>query len=67
MGKWDHPRVTLRIIPTHTTSSVHLASTNTVNYVCGGCDALLMNAEPGGVHNLVIHCTGCGAYNSTDT
>jgi len=26
MGKWDHPRVTLRIIPTHTTSSVLIAT-----------------------------------------
>jgi hypothetical protein len=73
MGKWDHPRVTLRIIRTpwahHIVSAppVLIASTNTVDYVCGGCAAVLMHAEPGQVHNLVIHCTGCGAYNSPDT
>ena len=72
MGKWEHPRVTLRIIPTpwahHIVSAppILIASTNTVDYVCGGCDALLMHAEPGGIHNLVIHCTGCGSYNSAD-
>jgi DNA-directed RNA polymerase subunit RPC12/RpoP len=45
---------------------VLIASTNTVDYVCGDCGAVLMHAEQGQVHNLVIHCTGCGSYNSTD-
>jgi hypothetical protein len=28
--------------------------------------AILMPAEQGHVHNLIIHCAGCGSYNSTD-
>jgi hypothetical protein len=27
---------------------------------------VLMHAETGQVHNLLIHCTVCGSYNSTD-
>jgi len=28
--------------------------------------AVLLHAEDGQVHNLAIHCTECGSYNSTD-
>lgn len=72
MGNQEHPRVALKPIPTprahHIISapSVLIASTNTVDYVCGDCGAVLMHAEHGQVHNLVIHCTLCGSYNETD-
>jgi predicted RNA-binding Zn-ribbon protein involved in translation (DUF1610 family) len=72
MGKQEHPRVALKLIPTpwahHIVSAppVLIASTRTVDFVCGDCGAVLMHAEEGQVHNLVIHCTGCGSYNETD-
>ena len=42
------------------------ASSHTIDYVCGGCGTVLMHAEDGQVHNLTIHCLGCGLYNSTN-
>jgi len=42
------------------------ASDHTVDYHCGRCDELLMIAELDQVHNLLIRCTSCGSYNSTD-
>ena len=46
---------------------VLVASTHTVDYCCGSCKAVLMHADEGQVHNLLIHCTACGRYNSTDS
>jgi DNA-directed RNA polymerase subunit RPC12/RpoP len=72
MSNQEHPRVPLRPILTpwaqHIISAppVLIASTNTVDYVCGDCGAVLMHAEQGQVHNLVIHCVVCGSYNATD-
>jgi len=43
-----------------------IASTNTVDYVCGDCGVVLLHAEEGQFHNLVIRCTACGSYNATD-
>jgi DNA-directed RNA polymerase subunit RPC12/RpoP len=42
------------------------ASSHTVDYTCGRCGTILMHAELDQVHNLLIHCTQCGTYNSTD-
>jgi len=42
------------------------ASGHTVDYTCGRCGTILMRAELDQVHNLLIHCTRCGTYNSTD-
>jgi predicted RNA-binding Zn-ribbon protein involved in translation (DUF1610 family) len=42
------------------------ASEHTIDFVCGNCDAVLLRAEQGQVHNLIIHCTNCGSYNSTN-
>jgi len=44
-----------------------IASTHTVDYACGFCGAVLMHAEADQVHNLVIHCTECGAFNATES
>ena len=33
------------------------ASSHTVDYVCGHCRTILMHAEQGQVHNLLIQCT----------
>ena len=72
MSNQEHPRVALKPIPTpwahHIINAppVLIASTHTVDYICGDCGVVLMHAEQGQVHNLVIHCTECGSYNSTD-
>jgi len=44
-----------------------IASTHTVNYVCGFCGAVLMHAEADQVYGLVIHCSECEAYNTTES
>ena len=72
MSNQEHPRVELNLVPTprtqHAVSAppVLVASTNTVDYVCGKCGTVLLHAEERQVHNLVIHCMECGSYNSTD-
>jgi hypothetical protein len=43
-----------------------IASIHTVHYTCGHCGAVLMHAEDGQVHNLIIHCVACGSYNATE-
>jgi hypothetical protein len=40
--------------------------TPTVDCVCGSCGAVLMHADENQVHSLIIQCTVCDAYNSTD-
>ena len=42
------------------------ASDHTIDYACSNCGAILLHADEGQVHNLVICCTKCGSYNSTD-
>jgi DNA-directed RNA polymerase subunit RPC12/RpoP len=72
MDNQEHPRVALKLISTpcahHIVSAppILIASTNTVDYVCGDCGVVLLHAELGQVHNLVIHCTACGSCNATD-
>ena len=46
---------------------VLIASTHTIDYCCGTCGAVLLHAEVEQVHNLVIRCTQCGDYSTTDT
>jgi predicted RNA-binding Zn-ribbon protein involved in translation (DUF1610 family) len=42
------------------------ASDQTIDFTCGNCGTALLQADENQVHNLVIHCSKCGAYNSTD-
>jgi predicted RNA-binding Zn-ribbon protein involved in translation (DUF1610 family) len=42
------------------------ASDHTVDFLCGACGALLMQAEHGQVHNVTIHCLACGSFNTTN-
>jgi DNA-directed RNA polymerase subunit RPC12/RpoP len=42
------------------------ASTQTVAYTCGYCGSVLMHADEGQVHELIIRCTSCGSYNETE-
>ncbi len=38
-----------------------------VAYDCGSCGLpVIKGVMPGQVRNIVIRCTGCGAYNETD-
>jgi len=70
--KPPHSRVSLKLIEAPklgavvTAPPVIIASTHTVDYCCGHCGTVLMHAEPGQINNLLIHCTKCGSYNSTD-
>ena len=45
---------------------VLVASSHTIDFLCGNCETVLMHAEDDQVHGLFIHCTQCGACNATD-
>jgi hypothetical protein len=45
---------------------VLMASENSVDYACGRCAAVLLHADEGQVHGVLIHCKTCGSYNSTE-
>lgn len=68
----ERRKIALKVVPSSTTGPavsappVLIASAHTVDYVCGSCNAVLMHAEEGQIHNVLIRCTMCGAYNSTD-
>ena len=72
MSQEQQPRVMLKVVeapktgPVVTAPPVLIASTHTVNYCCGNCSTVLMHAEHGQVHNLLIKCTVCDSYNSTN-
>ena len=38
----------------------------TVEFTCGNCGAVLMHADEEKVYPLVVLCSSCGSYNSTD-
>jgi predicted RNA-binding Zn-ribbon protein involved in translation (DUF1610 family) len=38
----------------------------TVEYTCGNCGAALMRVDQSKPHSLMVHCTVCDAYNSTE-
>jgi predicted RNA-binding Zn-ribbon protein involved in translation (DUF1610 family) len=67
-----HRKITLKVIAAPTSGPivsappVLKASDHTIDYACGNCGAVLLHAEDGQVHNLVIHCVECGSYNSTN-
>jgi DNA-directed RNA polymerase subunit RPC12/RpoP len=50
-----------------TAPPVLIASTHTIDYCCAHCSTVLMHADTEQVHNLLIKCTVCGSYNSTDS
>ena len=45
---------------------VLVASEHSVDYVCGRCAVVLLHADEGQVHGVLIHCTECGSYNLTE-
>jgi predicted RNA-binding Zn-ribbon protein involved in translation (DUF1610 family) len=42
------------------------ASEHSVDYTCGHCGTILLHAEEGQIHGVLLHCLNCGLYNSTD-
>jgi hypothetical protein len=42
------------------------ASEHSVDYTGGRCATVLLHADEGQVHGILIHCANCGSYNSTD-
>jgi len=44
---------------------VLVATSNTIDFLCGNCGTVLMRAEDDQVHGLFIHCIQCGACNAT--
>ena len=42
------------------------ASEHSMDYTCGHCGAVLLHADEGQVHGILIHCVACGSYNSTE-
>ena len=38
----------------------------TVEFTCGSCGAVLMRGDESKNYPLMIHCTSCDAFNSTD-
>jgi predicted RNA-binding Zn-ribbon protein involved in translation (DUF1610 family) len=67
----QNKRVALTLVTAHanrhavSAPPVLIASAHTVDYTCGKCGTVLMHAEENQVHNLLIHCSVCGSYNST--
>jgi hypothetical protein len=41
-------------------------SSNTTHYLCGQCETLLLLADPGQVHGILIQCKECDCYNQAD-
>jgi DNA-directed RNA polymerase subunit RPC12/RpoP len=69
----QNPKVSLKAIlppgrrPVVSAPPILIASTHTIDYCCAACGAVLLHAEVEQVHNLVIRCTLCGNYSTTDT
>jgi len=72
MSEQQRPKLNLKVVDAPkfgavvTAPPVLTASTHTIDYCCGHCRTVLMHAERDQVHNLLIKCAACGAYNSTD-
>jgi DNA-directed RNA polymerase subunit RPC12/RpoP len=72
MASKEHLRLALRFVAEPGTQHfvnappILSASSHRFDYICGTCGTVLMHAEEGQVHNLLIRCTECGGFNSTD-
>jgi hypothetical protein len=45
---------------------VLMASEHSVDYACGRCAAVLLHADEGQIHGVLIRYTKCGSYNLTE-
>jgi predicted RNA-binding Zn-ribbon protein involved in translation (DUF1610 family) len=72
MTNQEHPRIALKSVAPPTIQHfvnappILSASSHTADFTCDTCGTILMHAEEGQVHGLLIHCTRCGTFNSTD-
>ena len=66
------PQKTLKVVPAPLIEAVPKAPpvleapNPTVECKCGNCGAVLMRVDEGKDYPLMIHCTSCDAFNSTD-
>ena len=66
------PQRTLKVVPAPLIEAVPRAPpvlealNPTVECKCGNCGAVLMRVDEGKANPLMIHCTSCDAFNSTD-
>ena len=67
------PQKTLKLVPEPLAVSavakappVLEAARPTNEYTCGNCRVVLMRADENKALTLVIRCTACGSYNSTE-
>ena len=44
-----------------------VASEHSNQYLCGNCGTLLAIAEANQLHDLIVQCRRCGAYNGLET
>jgi hypothetical protein len=49
-----------------TAPPVLVAASHTIDFTCGDCGTVLLQAQPGQVYGVLILCGNCGTYNSTD-
>jgi predicted RNA-binding Zn-ribbon protein involved in translation (DUF1610 family) len=67
----DNPQLKLKVVEATGLEQaldgppVLVASSNTIDFVCGNCGTVLLHADDNQVHGLFIHCTQCGATNAT--
>jgi predicted RNA-binding Zn-ribbon protein involved in translation (DUF1610 family) len=43
-----------------------VASERTIDYTCGRCGAVLLQADEGQVHGFLLRCRNCGSFNAVD-
>jgi predicted RNA-binding Zn-ribbon protein involved in translation (DUF1610 family) len=66
------PKISLKVITAPSVGRVLdappvlKASDQSVDFTCGRCGTTLLHAEENQVHGVLIRCTECGSYNSTD-
>jgi DNA-directed RNA polymerase subunit RPC12/RpoP len=66
------PKIPLKVVPAPAVGAVLeappvlKASEQSVDYTCGRCGTVLLHADEGQVRGVMIRCTNCGSYNSTE-
>jgi predicted RNA-binding Zn-ribbon protein involved in translation (DUF1610 family) len=66
------PPIPLSVLPpraadAHAVKTPPILDLGTENdYACGSCGTVLLRANAGQVHNVVLECSRCGALNKAD-
>jgi len=72
MGMTENSKVVLKVVAQPRVGRVVdappilEATDHGIEHVCGNCGIVLMRAELNQVHNILIRCSECGSYNSTE-